>query len=92
MILDAVRQVIAHAVIEATKSSSEAIMAERGEETIRHRSKEAGIRPNLGRTSATFNFTKEVKNIFDTYKIDQAEKMPVLENSLCRQALIQAEQ
>ena len=51
-------------------------MAERGDETIRHRSEEAG-ETKIDGPSPTFNFTKEVKNICKACNIDQTEKMPV---------------
>ena len=64
--IDAVMQVITKTLIEATKAAVEAYMVERRDETIRHRSEEAGVRPNLGGLSPTFNFTKEVKNTCQT--------------------------
>ena len=45
--IDDVMQVIIHAVIEATKAAVYATILERGDETIRHRSEEAGMRPKL---------------------------------------------
>ena len=71
-------QVITHAVIGAPKAVVRAIMVEGGDETNGHRSEEAGMRPKLGGPSPTYNFTKEVKNIYKTYNLDQAKKMPAL--------------
>ena len=78
----------------SSKSSGKAILAERGDgdEPTRHKSEEAGVRPKLGGTSPTFNFTKEVKNIYHTCHLAKAENIHVLKDSLGRQALLQAEQ
>ena len=78
--IDALMQMITHAVIEATIPVMQAVMMEGGDETIRHRTKEASMIPRLGGPSPTFNFTKEVKNMCKTC------------NLLDWQALIQAEQ
>ena len=76
----------------AAKAAVQAILAKRGDELTRHRSEEAGMRPKLGRLSPTFNLTKEVKNIYHTHNVANAENIPVVKNSLGRQALIQAEE
>ena len=65
-------------VRETTKAAVQAIMVERGDEDIRHKSVEAGMRSKLGGPSPIFNFTKEVKNVCQTYNSDQAEKIPIL--------------
>ena len=65
---------ITHAVMEATKAVVQAIMAERGDETFRHRSEEEGMRPMLCRPSPTFNFTEIVKSVCKTHHVDQAER------------------
>ena len=44
--IDAVMQVMTHAVIEATKAAVQSIMVERGDETTRHRNEEAGRDPS----------------------------------------------
>ena len=78
----------------AAKAVVQAILAERGDadELTRHRSEEAGMRPKLCGPSSTFNFTKEVKNIYHTHNLVKAENIHVVKSSLGRQALIQAEQ
>ena len=56
-----IMQVIIHAVIEATETVVQAIMVERGDETIRHRSEEAGVRPKLGGPSSNIQLHKRCK-------------------------------
>ena len=55
---DAVMQVLTHA---ATKAVVQAIIEERGDETTRHRSEEAGVRPKLGISSPPFNIQKRYR-------------------------------
>ena len=70
------------------------ILVERedGHELARCRGYEEGMRPMLGRPSPSYTFTIEVKNIYYTGNVAKAENIYVVKNSLCRQALIQAEQ
>ena len=46
--IDTVKQEMSHAVTEATKAVVQLMMMEIGDETIRHRGEEAGMRPKLG--------------------------------------------
>ena len=89
-----INETIGQIAAVAVKAPVQAILAERGDEDelTRHRSEEAGMKPKLYRPSPTFNFKKEVKNLFHTHNIDKAENIHVSRNSLGRQILIQAEQ
>ena len=78
-----INEIIAQIAGVAAKAAVQAVLAKRGEgdEHTRQRSEEAGVRPKLGRPSPTFNFTKEVKNIYHTHNLAKAENIHFVKNS-----------
>ena len=56
-----VTDAIIQAVIDVTNAAVQVIMVERGDEITGHRNEAADMRPKIGRTSSTFDSTKEVR-------------------------------
>ena len=77
-----INDIIAQTAAVASKVVVQAILAERGDGDVltRHRSEEEYVRPKLGGSSPTLNFTKEVKNIYHTCNLAKTEKNYLVKN------------